>query len=841
MSHCNKICVRQILKSLRNARFLHVLFACSVGVSSILTPFSLALADERERPLQIQIPSVPARNPSVDIVDNNLSVHLLDAQVESVRHAQPPPQAPPNPAPVASGQFVLGSAPDASSIKRRKKKISSHSPAVVMTGAGRALPNQPFVSPSQSSASAAPQSPQNTVYSAPPLPYAAATHQAGAASGSSRKSFLSHFALEQPRFLSSAEMPRDAEVQPAASAYTAPIVATQRPRVTAVLPEQAQPMAGAIPKKPKPMKKSADVKVQNAGVSAEELENSERLARLSSSLAETTESLSRSLNALTALTNAAVMDAAKHIPAETVHTANEIPEQPQPYAEEVMAEASEEDIVEVAAQQQPHTLPVLSNSAHVTPNIQQAALQPAVAPQVENPQPIAAAQVMSNEQNVAMAPPQQLKRLPSLEEAKQAFANSSNVNAQGNQYTSDQVLTEAQPFAVARHAMIDLGNAPSIAAPAVAQAKHIPEVEAPQVMSVPRSQIAQLPTLEEAKQAFASQDPLDSSGAIATRKALASAVEVTEYGIDSLSDIEPAAGAESMPTNASTAPVSLVRSELVLEEVDGAAVDLTPVRKTAKSEALSAESEAMLNRVPTKIDTPRNVKQERLDIERERTTASVFSEVSGSVEGQDEKPLELTIDVERPSLDVNYELNRAYTALASGQTEIARESYLRVLGIEPNNIQALFGMGALLHRSGDFDTARRYYSKVLAQDPDNRDTLNNFLSLVAEEAPEQALAKLKELESKNPDFSPIPAQISFIYQKLQNIQLAGQYMVKALSLAPNNLTYKYNLAILLDKQGARSDAAGFYQDLVDAYLRGESIPGNIASIQERLTFIRSNR
>jgi tetratricopeptide (TPR) repeat protein len=113
--------------------------------------------------------------------------------------------------------------------------------------------------------------------------------------------------------------------------------------------------------------------------------------------------------------------------------------------------------------------------------------------------------------------------------------------------------------------------------------------------------------------------------------------------------------------------------------------------------------------------------------------------------------------------------------------------------------------------------------------------------LVADEAPQAALDQLEKLENRNPDFSPIPAQMAVIYQKQGNMDKASEKMFRAVSLAPENLTYRYNLAILMDKQRNYEEAAKLYQQIIEAYQRGEVIPGNPLKIQERLTFIRSNR
>ncbi len=137
--------------------------------------------------------------------------------------------------------------------------------------------------------------------------------------------------------------------------------------------------------------------------------------------------------------------------------------------------------------------------------------------------------------------------------------------------------------------------------------------------------------------------------------------------------------------------------------------------------------------------------------------------------------------------------------------------------------------------------ARPLYGKLLALDPNNRDALNNFLVLLADEAPQEALAQLEKLETKNPGFSPIPAQMAVIYQKLGDSDKASEKMFRAISLAPENLTYRYNLAIMLDRQHKYDEAAKLYRQIIEANQRGDTTPGDITKIEERLTFIASNR
>jgi len=199
------------------------------------------------------------------------------------------------------------------------------------------------------------------------------------------------------------------------------------------------------------------------------------------------------------------------------------------------------------------------------------------------------------------------------------------------------------------------------------------------------------------------------------------------------------------------------------------------------------------------------------------------------------------VEVKAPKMNLDYELEKAYNASVAGQSEEAIAIYRNVLDSDPRNKNALFGLATTYHRVGQVALARPLYATLLAIDPNNRDGLNNFLALIAEEAPQEALTQLQQLQRLNESYSPIPAQMAIIYQKLGQFDHAVENMRHAIELAPENLTYRYNFAVMLDTQHQYAEAIEMYRQIIQAYQRGELIPGNIEKIQQRLTFISSNR
>lgn len=286
----------------------------------------------------------------------------------------------------------------------------------------------------------------------------------------------------------------------------------------------------------------------------------------------------------------------------------------------------------------------------------------------------------------------------------------------------------------------------------------------------------------------------------------------------------PVAQADTRPLPALNAPVATE------------AADATEPKRM-----LSDESKQIVHKLETRPrpKQPSAAKPVLIDHSRDLTgldqkSATVDKAVSHETQG-------VKIEIKPATVNYDYELDKAYTALIGGQSEIAIGIYKRVLDNNPTNKNALFGLATAYHRAGQIDLARPIYARLLAVDPGNSDGLNNFLVLLADEAPEEALVELQKLADRNPQYSALPAQIAVIYQKLGMYDKAGDYMLRAMAMAPENITYRYNFAIMLDKQKKYDEAAKLYRQIVQAYQRGEVIPGNIQKIQQRLTFISSNR
>lgn len=250
---------------------------------------------------------------------------------------------------------------------------------------------------------------------------------------------------------------------------------------------------------------------------------------------------------------------------------------------------------------------------------------------------------------------------------------------------------------------------------------------------------------------------------------------------------------------------------------------------------LSAKTQDILSHLPKNIDTPTSAPQRKVDVDR-------FSADTSATLGTDpekDKDNKASVENKNPSYNADLELEHAYELLMAGQSQSAIEIYKDILRRDKRNQDALFGLATTYHRMGDLQSALPVYGQLLKINPEHREALNNFLVLVSEESAVDALRELEQLERKNPDFSPIPAQLSILYDNLGQPDAARKKMMRAINLEPDNLVYKYNLAIMLDKQGKTRDAASLYRELMTASRQGKALPADAKNIEARLSYLAS--
>lgn len=272
-------------------------------------------------------------------------------------------------------------------------------------------------------------------------------------------------------------------------------------------------------------------------------------------------------------------------------------------------------------------------------------------------------------------------------------------------------------------------------------------------------------------------------------------------------------------------------------EEEVSTVDALPEEKQ-----FSSETKEVLDNIKKSLRAEKKNPIEKLSISHGYEEYSALEDEE-SEEVQDvigvKKPLDISIsDASAEDVDnTNDIINMASEALVIGQVEVATSLYKKALKEQPYNKDALFGLGAAYQRNGQEKQARKTYAKLLKIAPNHREALSNFLALTSKESPEAALIELKNIERTSPKFDPVVAQIALLHNKMGHTDKAIKYFSKAVKMAPSNIKYRYNLAVLLDRSGRHMDAIPLYRDLIKSGLQGMILPTTVANIHERLTFL----
>lgn len=388
--------------------------------------------------------------------------------------------------------------------------------------------------------------------------------------------------------------------------------------------------------------------------------------------------------------------------------------------------------------------------------------------------------------------------------------------------------------------------------PEVAEVAEIIDVPAePVSVSVPEQELAmaeQAKTIEPAGEGIAeivetlSVDVDDAAPKVEAAKTPDSAFMAAVSGEDK-QDVETVVDKVAAVIEPA-APKPEMQHIVVMQNLDNAkTVDkldtASVVVEEAQSVELSSGSKMMLKNFPSGINTPdvKAIPEKKVEISR----ATVPDLEISKPDIKKHEALGISIEVKTPNIDVNDYLINAYEAAQSDNFGLAMQYYNEILSKYPNNEDATLGMATLSHRLGDTKTARELYKKVLSKSPRSTDALNNFLVLISEESPEKALGEMLSLEAKNPYYAAIPAQIAAIYAQKGDMQSAISKIARAISINPDNLMYRYNLAVMLDHAGQRPQAIKAYSMVKKAIEHGGKIATDVSHIQERLTFLLSNR
>ncbi len=147
-----------------------------------------------------------------------------------------------------------------------------------------------------------------------------------------------------------------------------------------------------------------------------------------------------------------------------------------------------------------------------------------------------------------------------------------------------------------------------------------------------------------------------------------------------------------------------------------------------------------------------------------------------------------------------------------GQNQASLASFEQAQNANPKGVEGPLQRALLLDDTGQKKEAREAYLKVLGVDPENVAALNNLAYIDAEAGRDldQALTMVEKAKKQKPESPDISDTLGYIYYQKNLNQQAIQALKTAVGGDPKNATFRLHLAMALlktgDKAGAKSEA-----------------------------------
>lgn len=158
-------------------------------------------------------------------------------------------------------------------------------------------------------------------------------------------------------------------------------------------------------------------------------------------------------------------------------------------------------------------------------------------------------------------------------------------------------------------------------------------------------------------------------------------------------------------------------------------------------------------------------------------------------------------------------INDGFANLKLGNAETARGLFEKVLKKQPNNADALYMSGVLLHGQGRNEEAAAFISRAI--DSDNSvAAFHVTLGTVLKEQKklEQAQANFRWAIALDPDDEESRSGLAWLLNEVGRPAEAVEHLRHALRLAPKNADVHCNLGIVLQSLGRDDEAARCYRD-----------------------------
>ncbi|MFK7731683.1 MAG: tetratricopeptide repeat protein [Pseudomonadales bacterium] len=157
---------------------------------------------------------------------------------------------------------------------------------------------------------------------------------------------------------------------------------------------------------------------------------------------------------------------------------------------------------------------------------------------------------------------------------------------------------------------------------------------------------------------------------------------------------------------------------------------------------------------------------------------------------------------------------QAYAQWTGGDLSGARTAYERILQANPEDTEALVGLGSMAQQQGNEDLAVSYLVRAVKNKPDHAFALAALASLSSTENRGRLEKDLMQLARSNPNVSELPFILGNWYARDKRWADAQQAYFDAFNRDSQSADYAFNLAVSLDQLGKTASAKSFYQKAI---------------------------
>jgi len=160
-------------------------------------------------------------------------------------------------------------------------------------------------------------------------------------------------------------------------------------------------------------------------------------------------------------------------------------------------------------------------------------------------------------------------------------------------------------------------------------------------------------------------------------------------------------------------------------------------------------------------------------------------------------------------------LEMALQHYRKGEWQLAEQLYVRVLEVDPNQLDALHIMAVIAGRTGRGDQAIEYLRRVLRIQPGWAAAHNNLgMVFITQNRLPEAAASFQEAARLEPRFAAAHNNLGNALRELGRPAEAAASLQQALRLAPGSAEAHYNLGLCLQAQDKLTEALASFQQAV---------------------------